>query len=127
MGKIKGIIWSCENCEQKGQLPVTKAYIDSLSDNIRSLNTQIQQELSEIRNDINQLKQNSCEAKIEQLQNEIKDLKSSMVSLKQNSLPKRQYNQQSENHMSNKLILLKSHEQFLEYRSIKVRFQKLKQ
>ena len=94
-----------ENCEQKGQLPVTKADIDSLSDNIHSLNTQIQQELSEIRNDIYQLKQNSCEAKIEQLQNEIKDLKSSVGSLKQNSQPKPQYNQQSENHMSDKLII----------------------
>ena len=50
-----------------------------------------------------------------------------MVSLKQNSQPKRQYNQQSENHMSNKLKLLKSHEQFLEYRSFKIRFQELKQ
>ena len=88
MPKIKrfghrGISWSCENCEQKGQLPLTKADMDSLSDNIQSFNTQIQQELSEIRNDINQLKQNSCEAKIEQLQNEIKDLKSSVGSLKQ--------------------------------------------
>ena len=81
LGKIKGISWSCENCEQKGQLPLTKADMDSLSDNIQSFNTQIQQELSEIRNDINQLKQNSCEAKIEQLQNEIKELKSSVGSL----------------------------------------------
>ena len=74
LGKIKGISWSCENCEQKGQLPVTNADIDSLSDNIQSLNTHIQQELPEIRNDINQLKQNSCQANIEQLQNEIKNL-----------------------------------------------------
>ena len=76
-----------------------------MSDNIHSLNTQIQQELSEIRNDIIQLKQNSCEAKIELLQNEIKDLKSSVGSLKQNSQPKPQYNQQSENHTSDKSII----------------------
>ena len=106
LGKIKGISWSCENCEQKGQLPLTKADTDSLSDNIQSLNTQIQQELSEIRNDINQLKQNSCEAKIEQLQNEIKDLKSSVGSLKKNSQAKSQYKQQSENNMSDKLIIV---------------------
>ena len=54
--KIAGISWCCGNSEQKGQLPVTEADIDSLSDNIQSLNTHIQQELSEIRNDINQLK-----------------------------------------------------------------------
>ena len=47
-----GISWSCENCEQKGQLPVTKVDTDSLWDNIHSLNTQIQHELSEIRIDI---------------------------------------------------------------------------
>ena len=76
LGKIKGISWS-----------------------------QFQQGLSEIRNDINQLKQNSCEAKIEQLQNEIEDLKSSVGSLKQNSQAKSQYNQQSENNMSDKLII----------------------
>ena len=86
--KIMGISWSCENGEQKGQLPVTKFDTDSLWDTIHSLNTQIQNELSEIRIDIYQLKQNSCKAKIEQLQNEIKDLKSSMGSLKQNSQPK---------------------------------------
>ena len=67
--------------------------------------SQFQQELSEIRNDINQLKQNSCEAKIEQLQNEIEDLKSSAGSLKQNGQAKSQYNQQSENNMSDKLII----------------------
>ena len=73
-------------------------------DNIQSLNTQIQQELSEIRNDIDQLNQNSSEAKIEQLQNEIKDLKSSVGSLKQNSEAKSHYNQQSEKSMSDQLI-----------------------
>ena len=35
----KRISWSCENCEQKGQLPLTKADMDSLSDNIQSFNT----------------------------------------------------------------------------------------
>ena len=97
---------ACENCEQKGQLPLTKADIDSLSDNIHSLNTQIQQELSDIGNDIEQLKQNSCEAKIEQLQNEIEDLKSSVGALKQNSQPKPQFNQQSESYMGDKLNVL---------------------
>ena len=89
----------------ENSLPLTKADIDSLSDNIQSLNTQIKQELSEIRNDIMQLKQNSCEAKIEQLQYGIKDLNSSVGSLKQNSQAKSQNNQQSENKMSYKLIV----------------------
>ena len=66
LGKIKGI--SCQNCEQKHQLPVTKADISLLSDKIQSLKTNFLPELSEIRNNINQLKQSSCEAKIEQLQ-----------------------------------------------------------
>ena len=46
LGKIKGIKYSCENCEQKGQLPVTKADVDSLSDNIHALIMTTQQELS---------------------------------------------------------------------------------
>ena len=110
LGKIKGISCSCENCEQKIQLPLTKDDIESLSNNIQSLNTQIQQELSEIRNDINQLKQNSYETKIELLQNEIKDLNSSVGSLKQNGQAESLYNQQSENNMSDKLIIFEIQE-----------------
>ena len=49
-------------------------------------------------------------AKIEQLPNEIKDLRSSVGTLKQSRQTKPRNTQQSENHLCNKLIIFRIHE-----------------